>query len=605
MENKRRNKNKVISTTALLAIVVSTLIIGSSMTAMAEAPRGPPAGVYTLYGSATLDGVPLTAADTDVVISIEVDTFGEVASYTMGSDPVMGDMYKLLVNVYASPADGPTQGATAHIYITKTIKSEILEGSQTIGAPFTTVPLDISAVTDTEPPIIYNLTPPDGSFVNDSTPLIGALYSDAGVGVDASTVKLLVDGTDVTSDATVTSSYVAYTPATPLSEALHTVNVSVADMLGYSDSTEWSFTVDVTSPVVNITSPADGFATNSASMLVTGTVETTLDDPIATVDVNGVSVDVIDDAFTTTVALTEGANTITATAIDRAENVGTDSVSGILDTVAPEVAYAAATPSEIVANGTDETQLLVGARDLASGIDSVTVDLTAIDGSATQALTYIGESLGYSWYNCTTTATVVGEFSLPVNVTDFAKNSNTEKSITLNTTAPPEHVIALRAGWNLISTPISPADTSLLSVMASVGADNWTSVWSYDATGWHRYDKEGPPFLNDLTEMDAGIGYWVEMSADDELVITGSPPDVTSIDLAAGWNLAGYNSQESMDTLTALASLGDDWTSAWTYDETGWHRYDKEGPPFLNDLTEMGPDKGYWIEMSAAGTWTI
>ena len=165
--------------------------------------------------------------------------------------------------------------------------------------------------------------------------------------------------------------------------------------------------------------------------------------------------------------------------------------------------------------------------------------------------------------------------------------------------------ITFYSGWNLISTPISPADTSLLSVMASVGADNWTSVWSYDEIGWHRYDKEGPPFLNDLTEMDAGIGYWVKMSADDTLTITGSPPVVTSIDLAAGWNLVGYNSQVSMATLTALASLGDDWTSVWTYDETGWHRYNKEGPPFLNDLTEMGPNKGYWIEMSAAGTWTI
>ena len=179
---------------------------------------------------------------------------------------------------------------------------------------------------------------------------------------------------------------------------------------------------------------------------------------------------------------------------------------------------------------------------------------------------------------------------------------NNSRTITVAVAA---QVIAIYEGWNLISTPISPSDTFLLSVMASVGADNWTSVWSYDVTGWHRYDKEGPPFLNDLTEMDAGIGYWVEMSADDTLTITGSPPVVTSIDLAAGWNLVGYNSQVSMATLTALASLGDDWVSVWTYDETGWHRYDKEGPPFLNDLTEMSACKGYWIEMCAAGMWTI
>ena len=130
---------------------ISVWIVCSSMTTLAEAP---PLGPYTLYGSATLDGELLTAADTNVVISIEVDAFGEVASYTMGSNPAMGDMYKLQVNVYAGAADGPMQGDTAHIYITKTVKSEILEGPQEIGAPFSTVELDISAVSDTEPPII-------------------------------------------------------------------------------------------------------------------------------------------------------------------------------------------------------------------------------------------------------------------------------------------------------------------------------------------------------------------------------------------------------------------------------------------------------------------
>jgi len=141
--------------------------------------------------------------------------------------------------------------------------------------------------------------------------------------------------------------------------------------------------------------------------------------------------------------------------------------------------------------------------------------------------------------------------------------------------------------------------------MSSVGDDNWTSVWSYDETGWHRYDKEGPSFLNDLYIMDAGSGYWINMIADDTLVITGSLPEPTDITLREDWNLAGYNSLESMATLTALASLGDNWTSVWTYDETGWHRYDKEGPPFLNDLTEMGSGNGYWINMTSADIWTI
>jgi len=606
MENKRRNKNKVISTTALLAIVVSTLIIGGSMPAIAK-----PQPAFTIWGTATLDGVTLTAADTDKYVSLTVAGY-EFANYTMGSKPEQGDYYMLAVKM---DDDGGAAGALPRdistIYI---IGIAINEGTQTIGAYGGYMHLDISASTvEYEPPVIHNLQPPDGSFVNDSTPAISADYYDMPLGtasgINVSSVVMKVDGVPVV-DAVATLTNVTYTPTEPMTEDLHTVvNVSVADNCGNSNSTEWSFTVDVTSPVVNITSPADGFATNSASMLITGTVTTTPDDPITTIDVNGVPVDVIDDAFTTTVALTEGANTITATAIDRAENVGTDSVSGMFDTVAPEVAYVAATPSEIVANGTHETELLVGARDLASGIDTVTVDLTAIGGSATQVLTYTREAYGYSLYNCTTTATVVGEFSLPVNVTDLAKNSNTEKNITLTTTAPPTYPISLYTGWNLISMPKSPTNTSLLKVMSPVDG-NWSSVWAYNTTDvhWYRHDIYAPmSWMNDLKTMDAGVGYWINMTANDTLSVTGATPP-TSITLSDEWNLVGYNSLVSQNTTDAMSSVEGKWSSVWAYNttEVHWYRHDIYAPmSWMNDLKTMDAGVGYWINMTSADTWTI
>jgi hypothetical protein len=45
-----------------------------------------------------------------------------------------------------------------------------------------------------------------------------------------------------------------------------------------------------------------------------------------------------------------------------------------------------------------------------------------------------------------------------------------------------------------------------------------TMIWSYDAADaadpWENYDIAVPPFLNDLTELRYGHGYWVQVSAD-------------------------------------------------------------------------------------------
>ncbi len=67
------------------------------------------------------------------------------------------------------------------------------------------------------------------------------------------------------------------------------------------------------------------------------TVTGTVDDPAASVTINGTGATVSAGNFSTTVTLGEGNNTITATATDPAGNSATASVSVNLDTVPPVI----------------------------------------------------------------------------------------------------------------------------------------------------------------------------------------------------------------------------------------------------------------------------
>ncbi len=98
--------------------------------------------------------------------------------------------------------------------------------------------------TDSIPPTISNLQPADGATVDEHVPTIGADYSDPS-GIDAASVKLMVDGADVTALATVTSTGVTYTPATALAEDQHAVELRVKDTANNEAVETWSFTITI------------------------------------------------------------------------------------------------------------------------------------------------------------------------------------------------------------------------------------------------------------------------------------------------------------------------------------------------------------------------
>ena len=93
---------------------------------------------------------------------------------------------------------------------------------------------------DDPAPRFYDETPRDVSVVS-TNPRIRVLLS--GFGIALSSVRISLDGSDVTAQANVGVDHVIFTPAGPLAAGVHTVNVSAVDARGANGSKQWQFTI--------------------------------------------------------------------------------------------------------------------------------------------------------------------------------------------------------------------------------------------------------------------------------------------------------------------------------------------------------------------------
>lgn len=100
-----------------------------------------------------------------------------------------------------------------------------------------------STIADTDAPTIDSISPADGASFDASTDevTIDVSYSDALSGVDTESIQLLVDGEDVTSEATFDSSSLSYPVSGLEPDTTHQFTVRVADEVGNQQERTVSF----------------------------------------------------------------------------------------------------------------------------------------------------------------------------------------------------------------------------------------------------------------------------------------------------------------------------------------------------------------------------
>jgi N-acetylneuraminic acid mutarotase len=162
--------------------------------------------------------------------------------------------------------------------------------------------------------------------------------------------------------------------------------------------------------------------------------------------------------------------------------------------------------------------------------------------------------------------------------------------------------LPLCTGWNFISLPLTPPDTTIDQVLSPLSS-KVVIVWGYDnaTKAWKKWTPAGGPG-NTLLTMEPGKGYWIYM--DDVASLDISPwgalvsPCVT---LSAGWNLVGYGGFYGREVGAVLGGLSGQWSFAWTWQNDQW--YGKPAamvtlPAPIQPLSTFSQKKAFWIKMA-------
>ena len=131
-------------------------------------------------------------------------------------------------------------------------------------------------------------------------------------------------------------------------------------------------------------------------------------------------------------------------------------------------------------------------------------------------------------------------------------------------------VLALSAGWNLVSIPLEPLDPARETVFPSASV---AAVWGYNNPGGYETPDEIHP----------GRGYWVKAPAVVDLTVTGQRPVSKAVALAVGWNLVGVMGKSRADPRQPVPEV----IAIWQYGNPGGYA--------VPTVCEDG--RGFWIKV--------
>ena len=252
---------------------------------------------------------------------------------------------------------------------------------------------DLPTNLDTVAPVLA-ITNPQAGYVSTASPSIAVSFSDAGTGVDLTTVQMSLDGVDRTADLGVSPSSAQLATA-GLADGPHTVTASIKDLAGNLAQTASTFQIDGTAPALSFTAPGGATVPGTQPLAIVvayADARSGVDPATVQVSLDGTDVTASCTAGAATASCSlpapaEGGHALAAQIADHAGNTAYASlaIEVTLDHEPPALAFTA--PASPLVTGNATPPIAVAWSDAASGADPATlrlwIDTTEITGSCT------------------------------------------------------------------------------------------------------------------------------------------------------------------------------------------------------------------------------
>ena len=205
----------------------------------------------------------------------------------------------------------------------------------------------------------------------------------------------------------------------------------------------------------------------------------------------------------------------------------------------------------------------------------------------------------------------LGTYEMSFNGRDELGNTRkSDVSIKFEVKDPDPFEVKLNPGWNLVSLPATPDSTAINDV---IPADHPASVvLTYDPKvpgAWlsaNRGEGEDRSFTGTLTDITAGVGYWIFTDSFESFKVQvsasagGDPVTLPTINLVQGWNLIPVldvtgTKKFGADRSNLRTYIGSSAVRAYQYNG-GTNRYTVIEP--TGAALKIGT--GYWVYMSKA-----
>jgi len=155
-------------------------------------------------------------------------------------------------------------------------------------------------------------------------------------------------------------------------------------------------------------------------------------------------------------------------------------------------------------------------------------------------------------------------------------------TITISVSTEVEIQISLKAGWNMVSVPVTLQDTSAASVFAGTEV-----VYTWNPATKSYY----PP-----TDVEPEKSYWVAVLSDMDISVSGVPVYNWTSDITAGWNMSG-----SVFDTVSFADPQDNPDGSVEAFAFWWNPVSKS----YDFVTTIESKKGHWIAATQNCTLTL